>query len=303
MITTLIFSKNRACQLDLLIRSLNKHAAGKMGLRVLYTFSDPDFGAGYEMLAQKFPEVNFIKQSSSFKKDVLEIISSSSKYVGLFTDDDIMFGGFDVNLDELDEMFKDVKPISLSLRLGRNTIIQDPYKDVLTRMPRFAGHGKFLIWDSKNVGNFFMEVIENVPYKRYYDCNFSMPVSLDGHIYKRQLLSQIVENISFYCPNSMELSMAGAKASAFRSSMLRHGPLRLWEKGNPDMACLVESIVVNSPNNKVQEVVKSTLAGEKFALEAKDLNRQFLEGKTLGLDKIYDFDIKGCHQELNLEMV
>jgi len=157
MITTLIFSKNRACQLDLLIRSLNKHAAGKMQLKVLYTFSEPDFGAGYEMLVKKFPEVNFIKQSSSFKRDVLEIISGANKYVGLFTDDDIMFGDFDVGLDELDEMFKAVEPISLSLRLGRNTIIQDPYRDILVRMPRFDNHGRFLIWDSKNVGNFVID--------------------------------------------------------------------------------------------------------------------------------------------------
>jgi len=115
-----------------------------------------------------------------------------------------------------------------------------------------------------------------------------MPVSLDGHIYKKQLLAPILENISFYCPNSMEMSMSVAKASAFRSSML---------------SSFVESIVVNSPNNKVQDLVKTTFAGEKFALELEELNHQFLEGKVLDLNKVYGFDIKGCHQELNLEMI
>ena len=286
MITTLIFSKNRACQLDLLIRSLNRHADTAMQLNVLYDFSDADFESGYKRVMEKFPQVKFIKQRS-FKKDVVDILSSAEKYVCFLTDDDVMFGDF--SMSGLESLFAEVNPMSLSLRLGRNTIIQDPYLDLVTTMPRNITifEDKFMIWDIKSVGNFEIEIIENKVYNRYYACNFAMPVSLDGHLYKKQYLLPILKNITYYCTNTMEIAMAKAPNGLYPTSIL---------------ACPLQSIVVNSPNNKIQDTI-NTMAGERFSLPVKELNQQFLEGKVLNLDKIYGFDIKGCHQELNLEMV
>ena len=63
---TLIFSKNRACQLELLLRSLN------MPVSVLYTF-DPEFAAGYLKLIKMYPQVNFIKQTN-FKSQLIKFV-------------------------------------------------------------------------------------------------------------------------------------------------------------------------------------------------------------------------------------
>lgn len=288
MITTLIFSKDRACQLDFLIRSLNRHAEGKMQLNILYAFSDSGFESGYKKLIEKFPEINFIHQTS-FKADVINIISKAKKYACFLTDDDVMFGDFDVSMDDVESLFEEINPMSLSLRLGRNTIVQDPYLDLIATMPRNITifEDKFMVWDIKSVSNFEIEIIDNQIYNRYYACNFAMPVSLDGHLYKKKYLLPILKNISYYCPNSMEIAMSKAPIRLYPTSML---------------SCPLHSIVVNSPNNKIQDTV-GTMAGEKFSLPVEELNQQFLEGKVLDLDRIYDFDIRGCHQELNLEMV
>tara|TARA_R100000008_G_scaffold83901_2_gene70018 strand:- start:2306 stop:3181 length:876 start_codon:yes stop_codon:yes gene_type:complete len=288
MIKTLVFSKDRACQLDLLLRSLSKHAEGKMQINVLYDYSSEDFGRGYEKIKEMFPEVLFHKETS-FKSNVLDIISDAEKYICFFTDDGVMFSDLTVTTNDLDSLFSDINPMSLSLRLGQNTVVQDPYENIVSKMPvRFnLVHDKFLAWDIRSVGNFEMEEIDGTFYKRYYACNFTMPISLDGHIYRKKYLLPVLTNIVYHCPNTMEVSMGKAPSNMYPNSML---------------SCLPESIVVSSPNNKVQDKF-GTMAGQLFPLSTERLNTSFLAGKRLDMGRVYRSEIKGCHQELNMEVV
>ncbi len=288
MIKTLIFSKDRACQLDLLLRSLSKHAEGKMQINVLYTFSNEEFQKGYDKVIEMFPEVTFKKQSA-FKADVVEILSVADKYICFFTDDGVMFDDFSTSTDSLDSLFNDVNPMSLSLRLGQNTTVQDPYNNIASKTPvRFnVVHNEFLVWDRRSVGNFEVEEIDGKIYNRYYACNFAMPISLDGHIYRKKYVLPVLRNIVFHCPNTMEVGMGKAPSNMYPNSM---------------MSCLPNSIVVNSPNNKVQDKF-GTMAGELFPLSTEELNESFLSGKRLNMDRVYRSEIKGCHQELNMEML
>ena len=65
-------------------------------------------------------------------------------------------------------MFDEVEPMSVSLRLGLNTVMQDPYEKTMADIPRrFDPVGEFLIWDIRNVGNFDIVMIENKMYKQY----------------------------------------------------------------------------------------------------------------------------------------
>jgi hypothetical protein len=108
-INTIIFSKNRACQLELLLRSLNLPAT------VLYTF-DPEFKAGYEKLIPMYPRVRFIKETN-FKKDILNIIGKS-KYTLFLTDDDVVVAPFSETFSEFIEFTKSPDVVSLSLGLS-----------------------------------------------------------------------------------------------------------------------------------------------------------------------------------------
>ena len=206
-----------------------------------------------------------------------------------FTDDGVMFDDFSTTTDSLDSLFNDVNPMSLSLRLGQNTTVQDPYNNIASKTPvRFnVVHNEFLVWDSRSVGNFEVEEIDGKIYNRYYACNFAMPISLDGHIYRKKYVLPVLRNIVFHCPNTMEVGMGKAPSNMYPNSM---------------MSCLPNSIVVNSPNNKVQDKF-GTMAGELFPLSTEELNESFLSGKRLNMDRVYRSEIKGCHQELNMEML
>ena len=109
-LTTLIFSRNRACQLELLLRNLSVPAT------VLY-FYDPEFKAGYDKLIKMYPSVNFISRYD-FKKQLIEIIKKGTKYIMLLVDDDVMIEPFHENCPEFIEFKKNKKILTLTLRMS-----------------------------------------------------------------------------------------------------------------------------------------------------------------------------------------
>lgn len=110
-LTTIIFSKNRACQLELLLRNLPIPAS------VLYTYT-PEFKAGYKKLIKMYPEVNFIWQTD-FKSQLIRIVNSSD-YILFLTDDDVIIEPFSSDLPEFKEFRKDKGVATLSLGLSSN---------------------------------------------------------------------------------------------------------------------------------------------------------------------------------------
>ena len=121
MINGIVFSKDRACQLNLLLSSLEKNAKNIFETKVIYTSSNLEFEEGYEKLINQYPEVKWIKESSNFKEDVLSSIQNTeSDYTCFFTDDDIVYRT--LNEDDLTSKLKEDKDaFCFSTRLGLNT--------------------------------------------------------------------------------------------------------------------------------------------------------------------------------------
>jgi hypothetical protein len=82
-INAIIFSKDRASQLHLLLNSIHKNASYIFNLNVLYTFSNQEFEKGYELLKEicktNLWNVNFVKETG-FKEDVVSLLKSDYKY-------------------------------------------------------------------------------------------------------------------------------------------------------------------------------------------------------------------------------
>ena len=99
MINAIIFSKDRASQLNLFLNSVEKNAKNIFELRIIYTYSDEIFGKGYDKLIKKYPEAKWFRQSSDFKQDVLTNLETNNNYTTFFTDDDIIYRA--VNEEEM----------------------------------------------------------------------------------------------------------------------------------------------------------------------------------------------------------
>lgn len=131
-LTTIVFSKNRACQLELLLRSL-----GDLPASVLYTY-DSGFEAGYKKVINMYPSINFIKQYD-FKSQLINFVKNS-KYVYFPTDDIVFIDYFSENSKEFREFIKSSDIISLSLGLSPNIAGKK------WRWQDFKGNYKLRMW-------------------------------------------------------------------------------------------------------------------------------------------------------------
>src|SRR5260370_282763 len=109
-LTTIIFSKNRAAQLDLFLQGLNESAT------VLYTF-EQEYKKGYSIVKKKYPNIKFEKQRN-FKTQLTSIIQKSHKFILFLVDDDILVSPFSENSPEFKEFKNNLEIIALSLRMS-----------------------------------------------------------------------------------------------------------------------------------------------------------------------------------------
>lgn len=113
-LNTIIFSKNRACQLELLLQNLNIPAT------ILFS-CDPKLKDGYDMVSKLYPTFKFIKVTS-FKKQLVKLLTAGGSYVMFLSDTDVMVRPFWLNCPEFTEFKSDPKILTLSLRLSPDNL-------------------------------------------------------------------------------------------------------------------------------------------------------------------------------------
>jgi len=180
----IIFSKNRPCQLDALLRSIQKHIKIPFSISVLCKVEAP-FVEGYRILSQR-PQgksVNWCYEndfSSQTKKLVAQCDPGS--FV-MFLVDDIIFKKSLRNDKTFKQFGCDKGVATLSLRLGKD--ITADAKKAGKKIPGTR-------WDPKAVG------IKGWNY----------PMSVDGNIFRAKDLQGYVHGLTFHNPNSFESAMS-----------------------------------------------------------------------------------------------
>lgn len=265
MINSIVFSKDRAAQLNLLLNSIEKNAKNIFELRIIYTSSNEEFKKGYEKLIEMYPEAKWFEQSDDFKRDVMTNLETDNKHTCFFTDDDIIYRTITED-DLISKLEENDNTFCFSTRLGLNTtrcytmnsdnVIKPEYQD-----------DKFISWDWK---------------VHYLD--FGYPLSVDGHVFRTNEIMKLTKKVKFENPNTYEASLQ--MFDGFPKS-------KMW--------AYKESALVNSPSNVVQEVYPNR-KGEEHGISAKELNDAFLSGSEIILEEMDFTNIIGCHQELNLPL-
>lgn len=92
MIDCLVFSKDRAAQLDLLLRSIQRHAPNLYSsLAVLYTGSSADYLRGYQQCFVEHPEAKFVLEHN-FETQVRYWLSVYTyRPISFLVDDDVFY--------------------------------------------------------------------------------------------------------------------------------------------------------------------------------------------------------------------
>ena len=282
MISTIVFSKDRACQLDFLLTSLIQNDNELFDISVLYEHSNESFEAGYNKLMGKYPSLNWV-QETDFQKDTTDLIRKGGDLVCFFVDDNILYRKIETDEDTITKLFDNRDVFCLSLRLGANTIIQNEYtmqECVIPLKGEFVNE-TFLVWD-------WITQCEHC--RAALTGNYAYPFSVDGHVFKRGLVEKLIgsgddKKIEFETPNAFEG--------------------RIWDKGwtsqdfPQKMSSFQESMVVNIPLNLVGS--SENMSGQKFGVSLGELNQKYLEGHDPDLDNMDFSNIQGCHQEIQLK--
>ena len=287
MITSIIFSKDRALQLDLTLQSIQKNFTQSDQINVIYNTSEEKFCRSYDQLVQDYPDVKFVKQEYSLFCDISETINAANNdYVCFFTDDNVVFNSVKLSETKLKKIF-DLQCSCFSLRLGVNSQLRD-YGDGQFRndvIPQLRMVDDFLIWNRTTI-----------PIGGYW----SYPLSVDGHIFEKSTINLFCKELKVlnkhysYQGTRREKNCWRQTPNEFESKLQR-----FWFDLPPMMASPKESCVVNSPNNRVQNTAQNR-HGDTYSYSSQQLNDLFATGKRIDMEMIDFKNIKCPHQEIDI---
>jgi len=258
-INTIIFSKNRACQLELLLRNLNVPTA------VLYTY-DPEFKAGYDKLIGMYPSIKFIREID-FKKQLLEIIGEGGEYIMFLVDDDIMIEPFYENCPEFIEFKKNHDILCLSLRMA----------------PSYCYKGLPILKDNK---------WEWKPYSRggqeynYRLRNWGYPMSVGSHIFRKEDILPTILAKEITTPNYLE---------GVLNANTPNWPLMMCFNKAKIINDIVNEVQADFPRKtsgtSIKELEERFLKGERLSLE--DIKEKAAKAKDCYLKTDYKWETNG----------
>tara|TARA_R100000008_G_scaffold56895_1_gene35126 strand:- start:2241 stop:3125 length:885 start_codon:yes stop_codon:yes gene_type:complete len=264
MITAIILSKDRASQLHLLLESLQKNSGNLFDIRVIYEATNQLFEDGYKKTKEEFfykdryglnfPIRWFPKKHDNLSLDIIENLSSSRDLTCVFNDENIMFNR-PPSYKKIMELFRNNDISSLSLRLGNNTVIQNPYdsQNYFIDKPEDGKFllDKFMVWDASLVKPF---------------TNFAMPFSHNGHIYTTKLIHYILSRTKI---NSIESFEKSLQDNLYMGAFSGFIP--------PEMSCLEYSIVIRNSAKKVSDESSSDFGTSEFGLNDRYLSQSVID--------------------------
>ena len=274
MIPLLIFSKNRAMQLDLLLRSIKKNCPVFHPYIVFKTTSD-EFQRGYDKLIDRMILPATWKVETSIREDLLHFLGGYELF-GIATDDCVFYKRLDLKKEEV-ERYLDDETFCVSLRMGLNNKIQNyqtgkeqlkiEHYECLNREPFEQGKtiGQFIKWHWKSYP----------PHS-----NPGYPMGQDGHIFRsRDWLELFKSKIGFTNMRDVESGMVNHRMDIMKEYMVapKH------------------SVLVNIPANNMQEPI---IENQFNSHSAEELNERYLKGEIIQLNAIEHEFIKGCHQAI-----
>lgn len=318
----LIFSRDRALQLDATLRSLFLHAKNLQGISifVLYRASSPRFLIQYNQLIKEYPQVYFT-QESDFRTDLIktlsESVSSSNRQWFQFY---AKINGLSflqrhsiVELIIRALLLLNVKPGRHPLELwssGQYWLLS--VDDNLFVRPIDFGNIIDSLETHPDAIGFSLRLGENITYCYMKNApqripkfiragndpdilifewenaehDFAYPLEISSTIYRSSLIVPLVASLYFTTPNMLESKLSSMK--------------KWYAKKYPKLLCYSLSVSFCNPINKVQKDRPSNRSGTGLDFSIDRLADLFDEGKRIDVMALSQFTPNACHQEIDL---
>jgi len=265
----IVFSKDRPMQLYALIKSYFENVSSPGSLEVLFHASNQEYLDAYlqvQVLCKDY-DVKFTKESS-FKDDLVQVLSSLEVTKVFFLVDDILFIR---HMDMSFFMNVDLNKHVPSMRLGTN--LKRCYtQNVRQPLPLMKEYEKRM----SNSPMFSWSWVDGM-------FDWAYPLSVDGNVFLLEEILAMAKIGEYRAPNTFEQSLQWFSL-AFSD---RYG------------LCGGQSFLVNIPFNKVQ-CENSNVSSN---VSEKDLLISWCQGNEIDVSKYYGLNNVSAHQELPLHIV
>jgi hypothetical protein len=255
----IVFSMDRALQLDGLLRSFFLNKQGECKILVIYTTSKIEHQKAYQDVINRFEsKVQFIEEYNGFKQTLLDALDQINTGKLFFLVDDIFFTER-VDFDMLSKI--DSSKYIFSLRMG-NHLNYSYVVDKSQKLPQFIDKDdEFLYWDWS-----------------MSEFDWAYPLSVDGHIFGVEEIRLLAGHFDYKAPNSFEEILQSERKLFLKRLGMSNKKAR----------------IVNNPCNKVQTEVKN-LHG---VMHQDDLLNIWNSGQEIDIEVLQGFVNKSVHEDV-----
>ena len=188
MINLIIFSKDRACQLDSLLRSIKDNLEIEHNISVLFDYSNDEYKKGYDILRERFDSILFVKETN-FYYDTLRLSLNKGYACILWLVDDCIMKNI-LSKDSIFERFLNDDAVGIyNLRMTPTMLrMTDFIDDVPRQLPDF---GPDNTWE----------------WRKAVDTDWNYPMTMDGHMYKTKDMLSYLPKLKFGPPPDFDCTM------------------------------------------------------------------------------------------------
>jgi len=285
----IVFSKDRAMQLDATLRSFFLHCAdpGQVVLKVIFAGSSEFFLRQYGELKLEYRGVDFIAQTE-FKRDVYDLLGIplsiwgrlalrfgaaqhwAHRHVLFLVDDNIFVRDFRLS-DAADALALEKTALGFSLQAGTNINYCYPL-DISVQFPAY------------------LPVLGDVIKYRWteFGDGLDYPLEVSSSIYRQEDIAKLIARLDFFNPNTLEAQMAD-RAGEFR-------------KSHPYLLSYNQSVTFCNPINRVQNTYANR-AGDRPKDSADALARLFEAGHRIDVKAYNNLVPNACHQIVDITLM
>ncbi|MCX6135379.1 MAG: glycosyltransferase [Ignavibacteriales bacterium] len=266
-VVCIVFSKDRAMQLECMLNSLFVccEDPSALAVKVLYATSGPLHLKQYQRLMKDYESVEFVRETL-FKTDLLSMIGSYDAVMFL-VDDNVFIRRFSTNT-AVENLRRNPDALGFSLRLSTNTqycyMVNKP-QSVPDRFECAPGILKYQ-WTQAEL-------------------DFGYPLELSSSIYRSADLLPLLGELQFKNPNTLEMSLDAWKLS--------------FSKRQSFLLSFQHSVAFCNPINKVQTVYNNR-SGALAGYGTDTLAALFEHGYRIDGEAFGSIVPRSVHQEMPL---
>ncbi|MEM9081046.1 MAG: hypothetical protein AAGC74_10180 [Verrucomicrobiota bacterium] len=273
----IVFSKNRACQLELLLRSLTEQMAdsSQLFISVLYFADTPEFTQGYATVQSLFPDVHFVEEEKnrSLNQQLLSLLQMKEMELLTYLVDDLVFiNSFSLSDPPFQQFARDPDIAAISLRLNPNVTLCQPQGKSYRPPPLDSNN----VWRWKPKEKILNACLDKWKLLKYFRPrgDWAHPMYVDGNVWR------LGEYLDYFqdLPEVRKVTKLEPAMSAL--------PMQ-----SPKMVCYPKPRIVNLALNRVDSVYDYPCGEE----DANDLNDRFLNGERLSYHHLKKQTFSSCH--------